>query len=63
MLKGLGLRAHQRGPKSGQGEWADLDSLGQTDMPLGKTFWSPCFGMVTDRFGVGWMVIVQPEDS
>jgi PhnB protein len=25
-------------------------------MPLGKTFWSPCFGMVTDRFGVQWMV-------
>jgi len=25
-------------------------------MPLAKTFWSPCFGMVTDRFGIGWMV-------
>jgi uncharacterized glyoxalase superfamily protein PhnB len=31
---------------------------GQVQMPLGKTFWSPCFGMVTDRFGVGWMVTV-----
>jgi len=30
----------------------------QVQMPLGKTFWSPCFGMVTDRFGVGWMVTV-----
>jgi PhnB protein len=29
-------------------------------MPLGKTFWSPCFGMVADRFGVGWMVTVAP---
>jgi PhnB protein len=29
---------------------------GQVGMPLGKTFWSPCFGMVTDRFGIGWMV-------
>jgi PhnB protein len=28
-------------------------------MPLGKTFFSPCFGMVTDRFGVAWMVIVE----
>lgn len=27
---------------------------GQVQMPLGKTFWSPCFGMVADRFGVGW---------
>ncbi len=25
-------------------------------MPLMKTFWSPCFGMLKDRFGVGWMV-------
>ena len=32
---------------------------GQVQMPLGKTFFSPCFGMVADRFGVGWMVIVQ----
>ena len=31
---------------------------GQVRMPLGKTFWSPCFGMVADKFGVGWMVIV-----
>jgi len=31
---------------------------GQVKMPLGKTFWSPCFGMVADRFGVGWMVTV-----
>ena len=29
---------------------------GQVQMPLSKTFWSPRFGMVTDRFGVSWMV-------
>lgn len=29
---------------------------GHVDMPLGTTFWSSCFGMVTDRFGVQWMV-------
>lgn len=27
-------------------------------MPLGRTFFSPRFGMLSDRFGVGWMVIV-----
>jgi PhnB protein len=31
---------------------------GSVDMPLSKTFWSPCYGMVTDRFGLGWMVMV-----
>jgi PhnB protein len=30
---------------------------GEVMMPLGKTFFSPCFGMVTDRFGVMWMIL------
>jgi PhnB protein len=29
---------------------------GSVFMPLGKTFWSPLFGMCCDRFGVHWMV-------
>ena len=29
---------------------------GVVKMPLGKTFWSPYFGIVADRFGVSWMV-------
>ena len=33
---------------------------GQVVMPLAETFWSPLFGMVTDRFGVMWMINVQP---
>lgn len=36
-----------------------LASGGTVQMPLNKTFWSPCYGMVTDQFGVGWMVMVQ----
>jgi PhnB protein len=35
-----------------------LSEGGQVQMPLSKTFFSPRFGMVADRFGVGWMVIV-----
>jgi PhnB protein len=38
--------------------FAALAEGGQVRMPLGKTFWSPCFGMVADRFGLGWMVTV-----
>lgn len=33
---------------------------GQVRMPLGKTFWSPRFGMQVDRFGVAWMINVVP---
>jgi len=36
-----------------------LTDGGKATMPLTKTFYSPRFGMVTDRFGVSWMIIVQ----
>lgn len=32
---------------------------GQVQMPLTKTFFAPRFGMVADRFGVMWMILVQ----
>ena len=32
---------------------------GQVQMPLGKTFFASKFGMVTDKFGVLWMVIAE----
>ena len=35
-----------------------LAAGGTIQMPLSKTFWSPCYGMVTDKFNVGWMVMV-----
>ncbi len=34
---------------------------GQVIMPLTTTFFSPRFGMTTDRFGVSWMVYVTPQ--
>ena len=34
---------------------------GKVGMPLIKTFWSPRFGMVTDKFGVGWMITVMTD--
>ena len=39
--------------------FAGLSDGGAVQMPIGPTFWSPCFGMVTDRFGVAWMVTVD----
>lgn len=38
--------------------FAALADGGTVAMPLGKTFFSPAFGMLADRFGVRWMVIV-----
>ncbi len=44
-----------------QKAYAALSEGGAVHMPLGKTFWSPCFGMVADKFGLGWMVTVVTE--
>jgi len=38
--------------------FAALAEGGQVQLPLAKTFWSPCFGMIQDRFGVGWKITV-----
>jgi PhnB protein len=35
-----------------------LSESGKVSMPLSKTFWSPRFGMLVDKFGIGWMVSV-----
>ena len=36
---------------------------GHIQMPLDKTFWSRRFGRVTDRFGLGWMIIVSDDQA
>jgi PhnB protein len=38
-----------------------LSEGGKVQMPLGKTFFAPKFGMVADKFGVGWMVLVAQQ--
>jgi PhnB protein len=40
--------------------FAALEKGGQVQVPLGKTFFSPSFGMLADRFGVPWMIYVEP---
>ena len=39
--------------------FASLADGGQVQMPLTKTFFSSRFGMLADRFGVGWMISVM----
>jgi PhnB protein len=39
--------------------FAALSTGGAITMPMAKTFFSSRFGMLTDRFGVSWMVLVQ----
>jgi PhnB protein len=43
--------------------FAALSDGGKVGQPLSKTFFASKFGVVTDRFGVSWMVIVQPQQQ
>jgi PhnB protein len=45
-------------PAEAERRFNALADGGEVRMPLGKTFFSPAFGMVSDRFGVSWMVMV-----
>jgi PhnB protein len=36
---------------------------GKVEMPMNETFWSSAFGMLTDAFGIAWMVTASHEAS
>jgi PhnB protein len=58
-FQGFSLSLALTDPAEAERIFAALADGGQVQMPLAKTFWSPCFGMVADRFGVSWMLNVQ----
>ena len=59
-FEGFALTISVAGAAEADRLFAALSEGGQVQMPLTKTFFSPRFGMVADRFGVVWMVIVEP---
>lgn len=61
-FKGFSLSLGVADAAEAERKFNALAQGGKVTMPLGKTFWSPCFGMLEDRFGVGWMVIVPPAE-
>ncbi len=57
--KGFSLSLTVATPAEADRFFAALTDKGRVQLPLTKTFFSPRFGMLTDRFGVGWMVYVS----
>jgi PhnB protein len=57
-FKGFSLSVNAADEKQADRLFNALGKGGKVTMPMSKTFFSPRFGMVTDKFGVGWMVIV-----
>lgn len=59
-FKGFALSVNAKDEADADRLFSGLSAGGNVMMPLGKTFFSPRFGMTTDKFGVNWMVIVEP---
>ena len=57
-FKGFSLSLATKDETEAEKIFAALGDGGQVQQPLIKTFFSPKFGMVQDKFGVGWMVLV-----
>lgn len=57
-FKGFSLSISVATEAEAERYFAALSDGGQVQMPLAKTFWSPKFGMLIDRFGISWMVNV-----
>jgi PhnB protein len=60
-FQGFSLSVSAANEKEADRIFSALGDGGQVQMPLGKTFFSPSFGMVADKFGVGWMVVVPQQ--
>jgi PhnB protein len=58
---GFSLSVERKNKEEAERTFKALAEGGQVKMPLTKTFFSPAFGMVADRFGVHWMVIVPGQ--
>jgi len=57
-FKGFALSLSAPNEAEAQRLFKALSEGGHVQMPLGKTFFSPAFGMLADKFGIFWMVIV-----
>ena len=58
-FQGFALTLNARDVDEAQRLFGLLSEEGEVQMPLEKTFFSPAFGMLTDRFGVPWMIHVE----
>jgi PhnB protein len=62
-FQGFGLSLPAKDEAEARRFFAALAEGGQMQMPIAKTFFSPAFGMVTDKFGVLWMVMVGGKEA
>lgn len=59
-FKGISLSLTVKTEAEAKAAFDALAKGGQVHQPLVKTFYSPAFGMLQDKFGVGWMIMATP---
>jgi PhnB protein len=57
-FQGFALTINAKDEAEADRLFAALGDGGKVTMPMSKTFFSPRFGMLADKFGVGWMILV-----
>ena len=60
-FEGFSLVINAADTAEGERRFKALSDGGQVRMPMGETFFAERFGMLADKFGVGWMVIVEKK--
>jgi PhnB protein len=60
-FQGFGLSINYPDKAAVEKAFNGLKEGGQVVMPLDKTFFADQFGMVTDRFGIMWMLLTAPK--
>ena len=58
-MQGFNIALHVKDAAEAKRVFDGLADDGHIDTPLSKVDWSPAFGMVTDRFGVPWLILAE----
>lgn len=61
-FKGFSLTLDAKDPAEGEKMFKALAEGGQVHQPLVETFFAKSFGMLADKFGVGWMIMAGPKN-
>ena len=61
--EGFSLSVSTKDPAEAERVFNEISKNGNVIMPIQQTFWSPRFGMCTDRFGIPWMVNTEQPAS
>jgi PhnB protein len=60
-FEGFSLTLNARDDAEAKRFFGALSDGGQVKMPLSSTFFATSFGMLADRFGVGWIVLAAKD--